>query len=182
MWCACGPGPCHRGLLRCSGPPEPASAPPPPNLSLLPRQHWEPWGRVSEDSCLVWGSIPRAWHNVRPEATLVDEERGPVALPRLFWVTPAQFPVGPRLPLSGEIISPGEKVQTADSPRACTRPVEGRGRVEISLNWSGRDAGLNITNGVVCPPSSLASVELESLLRLGWVAVPAERLPSARGC
>ena len=35
----------------------------------------------------------------------------------------------------------------------------------------------------MCPPSSpLASVELESSLRLGRVAVPAERLPSGRGC
>ena len=41
---------------------------------------------VSEDTCLIWGFIPRAWHNVRLEATLVNEETGPVALPRLLWM------------------------------------------------------------------------------------------------
>lgn len=63
-----------------------------------------------------------------------------MALPRLFWVTPAHGSCRTSVSLfPGRVISPWEKVQTsADSPRACTRPCRGPGRVEISLNWSGK--------------------------------------------
>lgn len=84
---------------------------------------------VSEDTCLVWGSIPRAWHNVRPEATLVNEETGPVALPRLFWMALAHSPYRTSTSLFlRRVIFPWEKVQTsADGPRVCMRPCRGPG-------------------------------------------------------
>lgn len=72
------------------------------------------WMEVSEDTCLVWGLIPRAWHNVWPEATLVNEETGPVALPRLPWMIPTQSSCRTSISLfPRRVILPQEKVQTA---------------------------------------------------------------------
>ena len=72
------------------------------------------WMEVSEDTCLVGGLIPRAWHNVWPEATLVNEETGPVALPKLPWMIPTQGSCRTSISLfPRRVILPQEKVQTA---------------------------------------------------------------------
>lgn len=121
------PGPATEVLLKCSGL---WSLP----LLLHPKSLPSPqtalgtsWMEVSEDTCLTWGFIPRAWHNVRPEATLVDEETGAVVLPRLPWMTPAHSSCRTSISLfPRRVISPWEKVQTsADSLRVCMRPCWG---------------------------------------------------------